>query len=260
MQLRRSHRLAVKGIDSTELYRDAAGFAFRIDSQDPFQAAMLLDLFDRQAGWLMARYARPGAVAIDVGAHLGYFTLRLARLVGPTGAVHAFEPDPRLYSRLCEHVRANGMDRTVTANEVGLLDRAQEAQPLALRPQLGWSSVVAVAGESSEMVSVGMTTLDSYVERSGIDPADIGFIKVDVEGAEDAVLRGAGATLAATSAAVLVEQVAERTEAAGHDAGAVAAFMHELGFSAFVPVRRRGQLVLAPGTVPAIGMDVLFLR
>jgi len=247
-------------VSPAKLYRDAAGFLFRIDPQDPFQAAMMLGLFDRPTAWMMRRHTRPGTVAIDIGAHLGYFSLRLARLVGPAGAVHAFEPDPRLSWRLREHVQANALDATVTVNEIGLLDRPAEHQSLALSPQLGWAHVVGATRLSTETFSARMTTLDDYVKQADIDPATISVIKIDVEGAELAVLRGAQETLAATSAAVLVEHVPDRATAAGRDADELPAFLHELGFTAYVPMRKRARLVLTPGTKPTLGMDLLFLR
>jgi FkbM family methyltransferase len=259
-QLAYARRLATRYLSPAELYRDTAGFAFRIDPEDPFQAAMLLGLFDRQTGWMMRRYARPGTVAIDVGAHLGYFSLRLARLVGPTGAVHSFEPDPRLCPRLREHVQANALDGTVTVNEVGLLDRPVEGQPLLLRPQLGWASVVSPSGPGADRFSAQMITLDDYVKQADIDPVSISVIKIDVEGAELAVLKGGRETLAASSAAVLVEHVADRAAAAGQNKDAVPVFLEELGFKAYVPMRKRGRLALAPGTDPNVGIDVLFLR
>ena len=57
---------------------------------------------------LVVNEVRPGDVAIDLGAHIGYYTLLLARLVGPTGRVLAFEPDPDNFALLSRNVEMNG--------------------------------------------------------------------------------------------------------------------------------------------------------
>ncbi len=260
VQLDVAGRLARRWVKPGLPYRTMQGFALSIDSTDPFQAAMAAGLFSRHGTWLIDRHTRAGGTAIDVGAHLGYFTLQLARLVGSGGAVHAFEPDPRVYPRLVAHLELNKMT-WVTPNEFGLLDRSLDNQPLTIFDQLGWSSVLPGAQKSDRSVPVSMRTLDDYVEEHDISPPDICFVKIDVEGAELEVLHGAKNTLRqATSAAVLVEHVPGRAEAAGYDPGGVAAFMSNLGFEPHIPVRRHGRFLLRRGANPEFGFDVLFSR
>lgn len=258
-QLEIAGRLGRRALRAERVYRAKLGFSLQLDPSDPFQSAMAAGLFSRHAAWLMQRYARPGTTAIDVGAHLGYFTLHLARLVGPEGAVHAFEPDPRLYPRLTSHIELNRAP-WVTANHHGLLDRQVADHEFLIPDQLGWASAVGEAGEGVRSMRVPMARLDDYVKAQGIRASDVSFIKVDVEGSELEVLHGAQATLSATSAAVLVEHVPRRAEATGHRAGDVPAFMRELGFEPFVPVRSWGHFALRPGAEPVVGLDVLFLR
>ena len=223
----------------------------RVDPADPFQVAMLTGLFDRHGAWAMRQYVRPASVLIDVGAHIGYFTLLGAQLVGASGAVHAFEPDPRLRPRLEEHVRMNRVD-WVAVDERALLNHAGEVS-LALPDQLGWASVTANGGD----VPATATTLDSYVDERGIDPAAISFVKIDAEGAEAAVIDGALATLAAArTVAVLVEHPPGRAEKPDE----IPSIMGSLGFAPYVPVRHGLGFKLEPGAVPKVGFDVLFLR
>jgi FkbM family methyltransferase len=232
-------------------YRSAEGMVMRVDPADPFQVAMLTGLFSRHAGWAMREHVRLGSVVIDVGAHIGYFTLFGAQLVGAAGEVHAFEPDPRLRPRIDEHVTMNELD-WVTVNQRALLDHSGEVS-LALPEQLGWANVTAAGGEASAIA----TTLDAYVHERRIDPAAISFVKIDVEGAEAAVINGGRSTLAAArTAAVLVEHPPGRAE----NAGEIPSIMAGLGFSAYVPVRHGLGFRLQPGAVPRVGFDVLFLR
>ncbi|SRR6266545_2940317 len=64
---------------------------------------------------LVMNEVRPGDVVVDVGAHIGYFTLLLAALVGPKSRVFAFEPDPDNFALLCRNVELNGSDPVLLA-------------------------------------------------------------------------------------------------------------------------------------------------
>jgi FkbM family methyltransferase len=209
---------------------------------------------------IVREYVAEGAEVVDAGAHLGHLTLRLGRAVGPAGRVHAFECDPRLAGRLREHVALNALDH-VRVHELALLDRDDEEVTLHLTEQLGWSSVAGEMWDVTGQTTVRAVTLDRYAADAGIDPDRLGFVKVDVEGAELAALRGMRATLGATRAAVLVEYMPWRLEHAGEDPAELPALMASLGFESFSPrLSSRGALALEPGIEAAAGRDVLFLK
>jgi len=126
---------------------------------------------------LLRRLLRPGRHAVDVGANIGYYLLLIESLVGPTGSVSCFEPEPENLAELERNVRANGFANVrVTAAAVG----AEEGR-VALR--LGMNGAVAAAGEGD--VTVPLVPLDSALTG----PVD--FLKIDVEGYEGFVLTGA---------------------------------------------------------------------
>jgi len=143
---------------------------------------------------------REGMVVLDVGAHIGFFTLAAALRVGPSGHVYAFEPAPDTADVLERHVRMNGFEDRVTVVRAVLCDREGttsfyvhgETMAAALFPQ----SIDVLSPERFETGAVeqvvAATTVDAFCEREGIE-AD--RIKIDVEGAEPAVLRGASAAL-----------------------------------------------------------------
>jgi len=246
-------------VSSGETYAATGGFAFSIDPEDPFQGTMLVGLYDPVAEAILRLYTPVGATVIDGGAHLGYFSLRLGRWVGPTGQVHAFECDPRLLPRLRRHLDLNGL-HWVTMNPLGLSDRLGE-QRLYLPGQLGWASTLTGAWGARDTATVEMTTLDDYVAQTGLAAGRISLIKLDLEGSELRALHGGRRTLAATSAAVLVELIPGRMRAAGQDPAELLALMAGLGFAPFSPVRvSRRRLGLVAGAEPAIGEDVLFLK
>ena len=152
---------------------------------DPEVAALLLDEVE------------PGMTAIDCGAHIGEYTLLLSTLVGPEGTVHAFEPDRRMFAVLEENVRRNGL-RNVRLNPAALGDSVG-TEAYALMPDPTASSLARFVDEREDGVddssssSVEVTTLDAYTAAAALERVDV--VKVDVEGAEAAVLAGAASTL-----------------------------------------------------------------
>lgn len=146
-----------------------------------------------------------GDVCLDVGAEFGLYTHVLADLVGPTGAVHAFEPQRGARRALVAGVRAAGLTQ-VQVHPLALGATAGAATLSVPRrrglPVHGRAFVTAGArdeGPNREFAghrheTVTLTTLDAVVDDLGLD--DITLIKADVEGAEGALLDGAPATLA----------------------------------------------------------------
>jgi len=131
------------------------------------------------------RFLQPGSVVYDVGAHIGFHALFCGLIVGPTGRVIAFEPDPGCMESLLRQIAANPQ-LPVTVLPFALSDRPTT---LRLRPYGNGQSHVHPEGE----LSIEATTIDALVE-SGRAPAP-DLIKIDVEGHEAAVLDGARKTL-----------------------------------------------------------------
>ncbi|HVA86926.1 MAG TPA: FkbM family methyltransferase [Candidatus Saccharimonadales bacterium] len=144
----------------------------------------------------------PARNAVDVGANKGVYTFVLARLARH---VYAFEPNPKIFRIL----RATA-PRRATISPLALSDRSGNAAlrvpygPSGHSNQGGSLSAVKVSGEHTE-VPVERRRLDD------LDLPDIGFIKIDVEGHESAVLDGARATIARDRPALLVEMEEKHT-------------------------------------------------
>jgi FkbM family methyltransferase len=132
-----------------------------------------------------------GASVIDIGANLGMYTWRLAALVGRSGAVVAIEPNPELADRLRQSARILRLSR-VEVESVACGEVAGTAS-LTLptndgRPDIGQAHL----GEQG--IPVEVSTLDAIVARRGRSDA-VRFVKIDAEGAEGQILRGATSTL-----------------------------------------------------------------
>lgn len=152
----------------------------------------------------LRQHLRTGATCIDVGGHVGYLTVIMSRLVGPGGRVVSFEPVPETFEALKENVRLNALGN-VLLEQAALGEGEGTLKLLCLTGQnLSWTSsatAYSAPGLVSE-VSVPGCSLDSYVQRAALRP---NLIKIDVEGAELKVLRGARQTLRTHRPVVLVE-------------------------------------------------------
>jgi FkbM family methyltransferase len=124
-------------------------------------------------------------VFVDIGANVGIHTLHAARLVGATGVVHAFEPDPKTFEILTQNVQANGLQASIQLHQQALLDRNGELPLYRAAGMSTWNSVFA-GNDGRPSVIVPCVTLDEAL--AGTSRIDV--IKLDAEGAEPAILRG----------------------------------------------------------------------
>lgn len=137
--------------------------------------------YEREQTRLFERVVAPGDAVLDLGAHLGYYTLLASRLVGGAGRVYSFEPDPENAWYLRRHARLNGC-RNVAVEESAVGDR-----PGSIHFQQGRGSGTGRVSDAGALRVRGVR-LDDFVEERQIRPA---VVKIDVEGAERAVLEGA---------------------------------------------------------------------
>jgi FkbM family methyltransferase len=134
--------------------------------------------------------AREGATVLDIGANVGSYTLLFAKWVGDTGHVYAFEPASASRAGLERHVSLNALSDRVTIRSEAISDQAALAAFIDTGTQ-GDNRIVPDA--TSATIEVPALSVDEFCEASGVTP-DI--IKIDVEGAELAALRGARRTIA----------------------------------------------------------------
>jgi FkbM family methyltransferase len=151
----------------------------------------------RHATWNLDEYRsfrsslRPGAVVLDIGANLGGYALLFGQWVGPAGRVYAFEPVPEIRAALERHIALNNLTGIVVPVAAAVADTSGQAR-FATSGMHGISRL-ATREQSSPLV-VDTTTIDDFCTRESIQPD---FIKIDVEGAELGVIRGARNTLRA---------------------------------------------------------------
>lgn len=159
--------------------------------------------FERAETEFAIEQARPGTVAIDVGANVGMFTVPLALAVGPSGRVLTIEPSPENVTRLERNLELNSLENVVV-EPIAVGDKTgQLVLQLASDPGFHSTTEIAESRSVDEELTVRAETLDQVWLRAHA-PA-VSFIKVDTEGSEDAVLRGAEQILQTCQPVLLVE-------------------------------------------------------
>ena len=163
---------------------------------------------------LFQEHVRPGATVLDIGAHVGYYSLLSSVLAGDAGTVWAFEPNPRNCAFLRRHVEINRRGN-VRVTEAAVSDAAGRA-----RFDFGRGSGTGRLSVQGA-VEVETVRLDDFAREQGIAPT---AVKIDVEGAEVQVLDGARATLAEHRPVVFLSTHGAEVHRAGM------ALLRELGY------------------------------
>jgi len=139
---------------------------------------------------LLARLVKPGMKVVDVGANLGYFTLLMADLVGPTGQVHAFEPNTDLARRMAQSLAINGFSDIARVHEQALADTEAEVMLVVPVDEPKNGHLLPADHPASNDASIEshfMRTrrLDSYAELYDAD-----IIKIDADTSEMTIWHG----------------------------------------------------------------------
>jgi len=173
-----------------------------------------------------------GSVVYDIGAHVGFVTLIAARRVSPgSGRVYAFEPSPEKFALLERHVRINRYNDRVSAFHCLVGERTTAAVPFACRPGQFTTHTPFDDVPPGQTVHVPMTSIDDMVRSKSLRPADV--IKIDVEGYEQSVLRGARGLLRDRAPVVICAVHRGPLARLGVSPDAVIAEMAGYGYRAF---------------------------
>jgi FkbM family methyltransferase len=161
--------------------------------------------------WLESRL-RPGDTFIDVGANVGYFSLLASRLVGRSGAVTAIEASPTLHRRLGENLERNRARNVEPLNRIAAAEPGMRSVYLGPGSHTGLTTINAGHGFAEE-AQVEAGTVPALAGEQAWRAARV--VKIDVEAAEDEVVRGLAPTLASTREDL--EVVVELHPGAGRD-------------------------------------------
>jgi len=155
---------------------------------------------ERETYQFIFKNFRSGGVFVDIGANVGGYTIRLARL----GRVYAFEPHPLLFAKLKYNLNLNHIQHSVVAKKVCVSNKAGYTK-LAISRHMGKHSIVLNVQDKLAEIIVESTTLDDEL----INESHIEAIKIDAEGAEPLILEGANKTLQKTRIVVVETSLPE---------------------------------------------------
>jgi FkbM family methyltransferase len=148
-------------------------------------------------------YVRPGMTVIDIGANLGYYTIKMGAKVGPSGRVFSFEPNPQLVPFLAQNISINGFDRRCTLFAIAVGDQAGKSELVVYASGLGGSHINELSGSGGACVQVEVDTLDNRLSK--VERVD--FLKIDAEGYEPLILKGAQQLLRRSPDCALILEV-----------------------------------------------------
>jgi FkbM family methyltransferase len=147
---------------------------------------------------LLSAALSEGDTAIDIGAHSGQYAVLMAALCGHSGRVIAFEPDPYARQQLMTNIGLNPRLRRPVVEDVAVSDRPGSAVLYSrggnAQSSLARSGVESQAHSDTEAIDIKLTTLDDYLREHHVPEPS--WVKIDAEGAEIKILRGAPGLLA----------------------------------------------------------------
>ena len=183
---------------------------FMYSRNDPF-VGRGLDLYGEWCDFeiqAIRPHVRPGDTVIDVGANIGTHAVAFANMVGPTGTVHAYEPQRRLFHMLSGNVALNALER-VYCHQAAVGDSMGEIHlPQLPSPDMNFNfSAVSLMQDDKSGDTVPLVTLDSLKLNQ------CSMIKIDVEGMESLVLAGAKRLIETCKPVIYVENNDQETSA-----------------------------------------------
>lgn len=172
---------------------------------------------------------QPGMVVVDVGAHIGTYTLEAARLLAGHGKVYSFEPTPRTFAILRDNVQVNGFleSGNVVLCQAAVADRKGLAT-LGVYPENSGHNTLFAGSDCPASVEVPTIALDEALAAE----THVDVVKIDAEGAEPLILRGMGRILTDNPGIrILMEFAPVHLKRAGFDPGAFVEEIQSMGFS-----------------------------
>jgi FkbM family methyltransferase len=226
--------------NSPRLFRLSKNTHAYLDPSDYVQCMMFYGRYSREILEVFRRFARRDDTVVDVGAHVGYFTLFLAELVGSNGHVYSFEPDPRARSFLTKSVCGNGMD-WIDVSPLALAT-GRGSVKFFLAKGLGSSSAIkGVQQLDAEEITIQTVSLDELVDQGQV-LGHIRLVKIDIEGYELDAIRGMTKVLRKHRPIMVVEVNEEMLSARGESPASLLALLTSLDYRLEVLLQpRRGR-------------------
>lgn len=216
-----------------------------LNPADPvISGALSLGVYEPFETALFRRLLKPGMVVLDIGANVGYYTVIAAHLVGATGRVVAFEPEPTNVSFLNKNIKSNMLTQA-TVRAMAVAERAGRMTLNISATNKGNHSLVSTRAQSKQFTSsieVPVERVDDALAEVHITNVDI--IKIDVEGAEMLAFAGMQQTLTQPDMAICMEFYPELLRRAGSKPEALLVLIQKNGFEIYEMNEKSSDIIL----------------
>lgn len=220
------------------------GFTMSLDPASAYERDLYFRACEPDTYSFIRSALRPGMTVIDCGANLGFYTLLASVTVGPLGRVFSFEPTPQIFARLLGHIDANQLTN-VSAMPLALSDVNGEAHLWEMRSvNHGMNTLIDGYDDGVDLGVRPVARLDDTLPGIHAD-----LVKVDVEGSELNLLRGAVRTIA--TATLIVELSRPTMRPFGYEPEDVLTFLRSLrDYNMYWPHRGKLEPVLPNRRLP----------
>lgn len=219
--------------------RTKHGFLMDLNLQDWIpQDIFLMGEFEPSTTAIVKKLLRQGDVVVDVGANIGYFSLLFSQCVGSKGHVYSYEPVPQLASALQKNAELNKF-KQISLSKLALSDHDGKAQFYVGPVDNSGLSSLRQPRNSSIVLDVDLARFDEIFSHA----EDVALIKIDVEGAELAVLRGMEGYLRNKRPNILVEVTNKFLNEMGDSEQSLLAYLQNLGYNCYVIGEARVELL-----------------
>ena len=227
------------------------GFTIHHPSEGYFGIELATGNYEPLSTKVIQRLLQPGMVFVDVGAHVGYYTLLASRAVYPGGHVYAFEPDPKTWAFLNQNITENNFTEKTTLINIAVSAEIGQGQLFAGRRDGLTNSILFTPGVVERYITCQTTTLDAFFAKQGWPSVDL--IKIDVEGAEHMILRGMRELSARNPELKLVVEFGPNNlQGDGVSAEQFFATLSDLGFLSISMIFEELELLNIPQDIPVL--------
>lgn len=198
---RLSRSILVKKGHERDLYKTRFNELYWLDKNNYLDQCIIRDgYFEKNSTNATLQLVKKGDIVFDVGANIGYYSVLLAKLVGPKGRVFSFEPTNYFSQVLKKNIEVNNSYNVETFN-LGLSDKAQDLEIHIDGPSATLHDSVSAPYTNSEIIK--LVPLDDFIKQIDLERLD--FIKIDVDGHEPFFFLGSGKTLEKFNPIILLE-------------------------------------------------------
>lgn len=218
------------GIIGPAWFEVQPGLWMQLNVTDLIQETILLEgLWDPFLTDFIQNNLKPGDVFIDIGAHVGYFSLLAARRVGPQGKVLSVEPNPFALKELQLNVARSYLENVIVEHTA--CGETETVVQLFLHTESN-TSMASLSGSNAkggQSIEVPCTAMDALVEKHHLTRANL--VKIDVEGAELHVLRGMKQIMKELRPAIVLELEPHLLKSFGTSPEEVEGLLADCGYS-----------------------------